>query len=39
VFVACVVDGMTPEQFAELFALTSETVGTSAQRPKEPRPN
>jgi RNA polymerase sigma-70 factor (ECF subfamily) len=26
VFVACVVDGMTPEQFAELFALTSETV-------------
>jgi DNA-directed RNA polymerase specialized sigma24 family protein len=34
VFVACVVDGMTPEQFAELFALTSETVGTSAQRPK-----
>lgn len=25
-FVACVVDGMTPEQFAELFALTSETV-------------
>jgi hypothetical protein len=26
VFAACVVDGMTPEQFAELFALTSETV-------------
>ena len=26
VFVACVVDGMTPEQFAELSALTSETV-------------
>ena len=26
VLVACVVDGMTPEQFAELFALTSETV-------------
>jgi RNA polymerase sigma-70 factor (ECF subfamily) len=26
VFVACVVDDMTPEQFAELFALTSETV-------------
>jgi RNA polymerase sigma-70 factor (ECF subfamily) len=26
VFVACVVDGMTPGQFAELFALTSETV-------------
>jgi DNA-directed RNA polymerase specialized sigma24 family protein len=26
VFVACVVDGMTPEQTAELFALTSETV-------------
>ncbi|RAZ91805.1 hypothetical protein DPM33_04780 [Mesorhizobium hawassense] len=26
VFVACVVDGMSPEQFAELFALTSETV-------------
>lgn len=26
VFVACIVDGMTPEQFAELFALTSETV-------------
>jgi DNA-directed RNA polymerase specialized sigma24 family protein len=25
-FVACVVDGMTPEQFAELSALTSETV-------------
>jgi hypothetical protein len=24
VFVACVVDGMTPGQFAELFALTSE---------------
>ena len=28
VFVACVVDGITPEQFAELFALTSETVET-----------
>jgi RNA polymerase sigma-70 factor (ECF subfamily) len=26
VFVACVVEGMTPEQFAELSALTSETV-------------
>ena len=26
VLVACVVDGMTPEQFAELFALTWETV-------------
>ncbi len=26
VFVACVVDGMTPEQCAELLALTSETV-------------
>jgi len=26
VFVARVVDGMSPEQFAELFALTSETV-------------
>ncbi|MBP1888402.1 sigma factor-like helix-turn-helix DNA-binding protein [Sinorhizobium mexicanum] len=26
VFVACVVDGMTPDQCAELFALTSETV-------------
>lgn len=26
VFVACVVDGMTPEQFAGLLALTSETV-------------
>jgi RNA polymerase sigma-70 factor (ECF subfamily) len=26
VFVACVVDGMTPEKCAELFALTSETV-------------
>ena len=26
VFVACVVDGITPEQFAELSALTSETV-------------
>ena len=26
VFVACVVDGMTPGQFAELFAPTSETV-------------
>ena len=26
VFVACVVDGMTPAQFAELSALTSETV-------------
>jgi Sigma-70, region 4 len=26
VFVACVVDGMTPERFAELFALTSEAV-------------
>jgi hypothetical protein len=26
VFVACVVDGNTPEQCAELFALTSETV-------------
>ena len=25
-FVACVVDGMTPEHCAELFALTSETV-------------
>jgi hypothetical protein len=24
VFVACVVDGMTPEKCAELFALTSE---------------
>ena len=29
VFVACVVDGMTPEQFAELFAFTSETVEAS----------
>jgi hypothetical protein len=26
VLVACVVDGMTPEHFAELFALTSEIV-------------
>ena len=26
VFVACVVDGMMPEQFAEFFALTSEAV-------------
>jgi DNA-directed RNA polymerase specialized sigma24 family protein len=26
VFVTCVVDGMTPGQFAELSALTSETV-------------
>jgi RNA polymerase sigma-70 factor (ECF subfamily) len=26
VFVACVVEGMTPGQFAELSALTSETV-------------
>jgi DNA-directed RNA polymerase specialized sigma24 family protein len=26
VFVACVVDGMTPGQFAELSALTSETL-------------
>jgi RNA polymerase sigma-70 factor (ECF subfamily) len=26
VFVACVVDGLTPEQCAELFALTSETA-------------
>ena len=35
VFVACVVDGITPEQCAELFALTSETVrGRSAQGPK-----
>jgi RNA polymerase sigma-70 factor (ECF subfamily) len=25
-FVACVVDGMMPEQFAEFFALTSEAV-------------
>lgn len=25
-FMACVVDGMTPEKFAELSALTSETV-------------
>jgi RNA polymerase sigma-70 factor (ECF subfamily) len=28
VLVACVVDGMTPEQFAELSALTSERVET-----------
>ena len=28
-FVACVVDGMTPEPFAELFAFTSETVEAS----------
>jgi RNA polymerase sigma-70 factor (ECF subfamily) len=28
VLVACVVDGMTPEHFAELSALTSETVET-----------
>ena len=28
VFVACVVDGITPEQFAELSALTSERVET-----------
>jgi RNA polymerase sigma-70 factor (ECF subfamily) len=26
VFVACAVNGMTPEKCAELFALTSETV-------------
>jgi len=26
VFVACIVDSMTPGQFAELFALTSETA-------------
>jgi DNA-directed RNA polymerase specialized sigma24 family protein len=26
VFVACVVNGMTPEQSTELFALTSETI-------------
>ena len=28
-FVACVVDGMTPEPFAELFAFTSESVEAS----------
>ena len=28
-FVACVVDGMTPEPFAELFAFTTETVEAS----------
>ncbi|AYG62218.1 hypothetical protein [Rhizobium jaguaris] len=27
VFVACVVDGMTAGQFAELFALAPETIG------------
>ena len=26
VFVACVIDGLTPEHFAELFAFTSESV-------------
>jgi DNA-directed RNA polymerase specialized sigma24 family protein len=29
VLVACVVDGMTPGQFAELSALTSERVATT----------
>jgi DNA-directed RNA polymerase specialized sigma24 family protein len=26
VFLACIADGMAPEQFAELFELTSHTV-------------
>jgi RNA polymerase sigma-70 factor (ECF subfamily) len=35
VFVACVVDGMTPEQFAELFAPhIGDGRGMPAQRPK-----
>jgi hypothetical protein len=34
VFVACVVDGMTPGQFAELSALTSETVEARRTTPE-----
>jgi DNA-directed RNA polymerase specialized sigma24 family protein len=32
VFVACVVDGMTPGQFAELFALTCTSIVLCASR-------